>query len=46
MPDLDKLYAKFYKVKSRKRHNANLSDCLKVYQVVGLMKKLTTYMES
>ncbi len=35
MPDLDKLFIKFYKVKSQiKRHNAGLSDVVKVYNFV------------
>lgn len=31
IPDLDKLYSKFYKVKSGLRNNATLGDCVKVY---------------
>jgi len=35
IPDLDKLYSKFYKVHSeRKQHGATLVDCIKVYQIV------------
>lgn len=31
IPDLDKLYAKFYKVHSGKKYNASLVECAKVY---------------
>ncbi|CAD8043757.1 unnamed protein product [Paramecium primaurelia] len=40
IPDLDKLYAKFYKVASDKRNNANLSDCVKVYQLIQKIKDI------
>jgi DNA mismatch repair protein MSH2 len=31
IPDLDKLYAKFYKVHSGKKYNASLVECAKVF---------------
>lgn len=40
IPDLDKLSAKFYKVQAKKaRHGANLTDCVKAYQLVQAMKE-------
>ena len=30
IPDLDKLYAKFYKVHSKKKYSASLIECIKV----------------
>ena len=38
IPDLDKLYSKFYKVHSKKRHSGSLIDCIKVYQLVKNIK--------
>lgn len=44
IPDLDKLYAKFYKVYSKKKHGSNLIDCVKVYQVVTTVKNNCEYL--
>ncbi|EGR30181.1 hypothetical protein IMG5_138850, partial [Ichthyophthirius multifiliis] len=44
--DLDKLYVKFYKVASNKKHNCNLSDCIKVYSLVENMNLLYQYLEN
>lgn len=45
MPDLDKLYSKFYKVKSGvKRHYANLGDVVKVYHLVIHSQKIIDYL--
>jgi DNA mismatch repair protein MSH2 len=44
IPDLDKLYAKFYKVHSKKKHSGNLVDCMKVYQVVTSLKTFVDYL--
>ncbi|EAR92979.2 DNA mismatch repair MutS family DNA-binding domain protein, putative (macronuclear) [Tetrahymena thermophila SB210] len=44
--DLDKLYAKFYKVASKKKHNASLADCIKVYQLVTNLSTLAQYIEN
>lgn len=38
IPDLDKLYSKFYKVHSHKKHSGSLIDCIKVYQLVKNMR--------
>lgn len=45
IPDLDKLYAKFYKVHSKQRHNAGLVDCLKVYQLVGAIRAVLSALQ-
>lgn len=44
IPDLDKLYAKFYKVHSGKKYNASLVECAKVYQLVGALKNFCNYL--
>jgi DNA mismatch repair protein MSH2 len=41
--DLDKLYAKFYKVYSKKKHGCGLSDCVKVYQLVVTIKSFIDF---
>ena len=41
IPDLDKLYTKFYKVHSNKKHSGNLVDCIKVYQLVKNLRVIT-----
>jgi len=33
-PDLEKLYAKFYRVQAKLRNNAQLIDCVKVYNMI------------
>ena len=40
IPDLDKLYTKFYKVHSNKKHTGNLIDCIKVYQLVKNIRNI------
>lgn len=45
MPDLDKLFIKFYKVKSEiKRHNATLTDVVKVYNFVLHSSNIIEYL--
>ena len=46
LPDLDKLYAKFYKVHSKKKHNCTLSDCVRVYKFVQSIKIVFQYLEN
>lgn len=46
IPDLDKLYSKFYKVKSGLRHNATLGDCVKVYQLVVHSQNVAKYLSN
>jgi len=45
-PDIDKLFAKFYKVKNNKKHNANLTDCVKVYDMLTSLENLYKFMSS
>jgi DNA mismatch repair protein MSH2 len=45
-PDIDKLFAKFYKVKNNKRHNANLSDCVKTYDMLSSLDNLYQFLIS
>lgn len=44
-PDLDKLYAKFYRVNAKLKHTAQLIDCVKVYNMVETLHQLCTYLE-
>jgi len=44
--DLEKLYAKFYKVFSKKKHNCGLADCVKVYQLVLNMKNFLNFIKN
>jgi DNA mismatch repair protein MSH2 len=44
IPDLDKLYAKFYKVHSKKKYSASLIECIKVYQLVAALKSFCNYL--
>ena len=46
IPDLDKLYAKFYKIHSKKKHNGSLLDCIKVYQVVYSLKGFCEFLSN
>lgn len=45
-PDVDKLFAKFYKVKNNKKHNANLTDCVKVYDMLTSLDNLHRFLVS
>lgn len=45
-PDIDKLFAKFYKVKNAKKHNANLTDCVKVYDMLTSLDNLLRFLTS
>lgn len=39
VPDLQKLFGKFYKVENGKKHNCKLMDCYKVYQLIGFIRQ-------
>ena len=43
-PDLEKLYAKFYRVQAKLRHNAQLVDCVKVYNMIHTLESLVQYL--
>ena len=43
-PDLEKLYAKFYRVQAKMRHNAQLVDCVKVYNMIHTLESLVGYL--
>lgn len=43
-PDLEKLYAKFYRVQAKLRHNAQLIDCVKVYNMIHTLESLVGYL--
>ncbi|KAM3146905.1 hypothetical protein pb186bvf_001059 [Paramecium bursaria] len=38
VPDLDRLYARFYKIKNEKKSSASLQDCLKIYNLILRIK--------
>ena len=44
-PDLEKLYAKFYRVQAKLRNNAQLVDCVKVYNMIFTLQELCRYLE-
>jgi DNA mismatch repair protein MSH2 len=44
-PDLEKLYAKFYRVQAKLRHNAQLVDCVKVYNMIHTLESLCQYLD-
>jgi DNA mismatch repair protein MSH2 len=43
-PDIDKLFAKFYKVKNNKRNNATLADCVKCYNLILSLEQLYDFL--
>ena len=43
-PDLEKLYAKFYRVQAKLRNNAQLVDCVKVYNMIATLESLVGYL--
>ena len=43
-PDLEKLYAKFYRVQAKLRDNAQLVDCVKVYNMIHTLESLVGYL--
>ena len=43
-PDLEKLYAKFYRVQAKLRNNAQLIDCVKVYNMIHTLESLVSYL--
>lgn len=43
-PDLEKLYAKFYRVQAKMRHNAQLIDCVKVYNMIHTLESMVTFL--
>ena len=44
-PDLERLYAKFYRVQAKLRHNAQLIDCVKVYNMIHTLESLCGFIE-
>ena len=44
-PDLEKLYAKFYRVQAKLRNNAQLVDCVKVYNMIHTLQELCKYLD-
>lgn len=44
-PDLEKLYAKFYRVQMKLRNNAQLVDCVKVYNMIFTLEGLCKYLD-
>jgi len=42
---VEKLYAKFYRVQTKLRHNASLVDCVKVYNMVVTLKSMVGYFD-
>ena len=45
-PDIDKLFAKFYKVKNNKRNNASLADWVKCYNLILSLEQLYDFLKS
>jgi hypothetical protein len=43
-PDLEKLYAKFYRVQAKMRNNAQLVDCVKVYNMIHTLESLVSFL--
>ena len=43
-PDLEKLYAKFYRVQAKMRNNAQLVDCVKVYNMIHTLESLVQFL--
>lgn len=43
-PDLEKLSAKFYRVQAKMRNNAQLVDCVKVYNMIHTLEGLVTFL--
>jgi len=44
-PDLEKLYAKFYRVQAHLRNNAQLIDCVKVYNMIHTLESMVQYLD-
>lgn len=44
-PDLERLYSKFYRVQAKMRHNAQLVDCVKVYNMIHTLEALASYLD-
>ena len=44
-PDIEKLYAKFYRVHAKLRNSAQLLDCVKVYNLITTLEGLCQYLE-
>ena len=43
-PDLDKLYAKFYRVEAKMRNNTTLLDCVKIYNMINSLEGMIKFM--
>jgi DNA mismatch repair protein MSH2 len=44
-PDLEKLYSKFYRVQAKMRNNAQLVDCVKVYNMIHTLEALVRFLD-
>lgn len=44
-PDLDKLYAKFYRVNAKLKNTAQLIDCVKVYNMIITLAGLCEFLQ-
>jgi DNA mismatch repair protein MSH2 len=44
-PDLEKLYSKFYRVQAKMRNNAQLLDCVKVYNMIHTLESLVQHLD-
>ena len=42
---MEKLYAKFYRVQMKLRNNAQLVDCVKVYNMIHTLQELCRYLD-
>ena len=43
-PDLQKLYAKFYRVEAKMRNNTTLLDCVKIYNMINTLEGMIKFM--
>ena len=43
-PDLQKLYAKFYRVEAKMRNNTTLLDCVKIYNMINSLEGMIKFM--
>jgi hypothetical protein len=45
-PDLDKLYAKFYRVEAKMKNNTSLLDCVKIYNMINSLEGMVMFMNA
>ena len=45
-PDLDKLYAKFYRVEAKMKNNTSLLDCVKIYNMINSLEVMVMFMNA